>query len=80
MNEKEYNDKLKFLNKNYSILNENCYMVYKDKEKLDKLKEIQERTKVEDKYIVMVDDTVDVLNNIMENSQYTTIHVSTFIK
>ena len=80
MNKKEFNDKLNFLNKNYNILKENCYMVYKDNEKLDKLKEIQEKTKVEDKFIAMIDDTVDVLNNIMEHSKYTTIHVSTFLK
>lgn len=80
MNEKEFECKIRFLTKNYGILKDNCYMVYKDDEKLDKLNEIKKITNVEDKYIVMVEDTVSILNHIMENSNYTTVHISTFMK
>ena len=80
MNEKEFNDKLKFLNKNYGILEDNCFMVYDDKDKLTKLDEINNKLNIDDRLIVMVDDTVSVLNHIMENSKYTTVHISTFLK
>ena len=80
MNEKEFIDKLKFLNKNYGILKENCFYVYDDKEKLSYLDEIRDKTNKDDRLIVMVDDTVSVLNHIMENSNYTTVHISTFLK
>ena len=80
MNEKEFNDKVKSLNKHYGILSDNCFMVYSDDDKLTKLNEIKNKVNVEDKYIAMVDDTVSVLNNIMENSKFTTIHISTFLK
>ena len=80
MNEKEFSDKQKFLNKNYGILKENCFYVYDDKEKLNYLDEIRDKTNIDDRLIVMVDDTVSVLNHIMENSNYTTVHISTFLK
>ena len=80
MNEKEFDCKIRFLIKNYGILKENCFMVYKDEEKLSRLDEIQAKVNIDDRLIVMVEDTVSILNHIMENSKYTTVHISTFLK
>lgn len=80
MNEKEFECKIRFLSKNYGILKDNCYMVYKDNEKLNRLDEIRDKTNIDDRLIVMVEDTVSILNHIMENSKYTTVHISTFLK
>ena len=56
-------------------------MVYKNEEKLEKIKEIRKEYKnIEEKYFIMIDDTVDVLNHIMENSSFSTIHISSFFE
>ena len=34
---------------------------------------------VPDKNFVMIDDTVEVLNNIMNNSHFSTVHISSFL-
>ena len=34
---------------------------------------------LEDKKLVMVDDTIEVLSNIQDNSGYSTAHISTFM-
>ena len=80
VSEKEFIDKINFLTTKYNILKENCFMVYDDLDKLNILKEINKKYNIEEKYIALVDDTVSVLNNIMDNSKYTTIHISTFLK
>ena len=35
------------------------------------------KVNIDDRLIVMVEDTVSILNHIMENSKYTTVHIST---
>ncbi len=81
MNENEFSQKISFLHEAYGILESNCYMVYKDLDKLNKLDEIRKKyPSLEDKYIAIVDDTVDVLSYVMQNSNYSTIHVSTFLR
>ena len=80
MNEEELKQKKNFLAKNYGILDDHVYSVLNDQEKLNVLKNIQKDYKNLDcKYFVMIDDTVDVLNHIMDNSAFSTVHISSFI-
>ncbi len=81
MNEIEKQQKICFLEKNYGILKENIFEVYKNEEKLDVIKKIKEEYPLLDaKYFVMIDDSIEVLNHIMENSEFSTVHVSSFLK
>lgn len=81
MNEREKEQKINFLNKNYGILKDHVFEVYKNEEKLEVIKNLKKLyPDLEDKYFVMIDDTVDVLNHIMFNSAFSTVHVSTFIE
>ena len=81
MNEKEFDQKLEFLSNSYGIIKDNCYMVTKDLDKLSKIDEIKKKyPDIEDKYLLMIDDTVDILSYVMQNSNYSTVHVSTFLK
>ena len=53
----------------------------KDEDKVNVMKLIQEKyPDLEDKYFLMIDDTVSVLNYIMEHSAYSTVHISSFLK
>ena len=77
---KEENYKTAYLNKYYKIKSENIFYVYDNKEKLSALNKIKNKyIDLDDKYIVFVDDTVDVLTYIMINSNYSTVHISTFL-
>lgn len=81
MNNKEFLQKLPFLNKNYNIKEENCYMVFKDRDKLLLLEEIKEKyPDLDDHHIVFIEDTVDNLSYVMDNSNYSTVHISSFMK
>jgi hypothetical protein len=79
--EEEQNLKDDFLLRNYNIIRDNIMYVndYKDKlEALNLVKKLNPDT--DDEHIIMVDDNVDeVLNYIMDNSNYTTVHVSSFM-
>ena len=81
MNKEEFIQKLSFLKKNYNIKEDNCYMVFKDRDKLLLLDEIKEKyPKLDSHYIVFIEDTVDNLTYVMNNSKYSTVHISSFIK
>ena len=81
MNNQEFHQKLTFLRKNYNIKEDNCYMVFKDRDKLLLLNEIKEKyPDLEDKYIVFIEDTVSNLSYVMENSNYSTVHISSFMQ
>jgi hypothetical protein len=81
MNESEFKQKIDFLEKSYGILRDHCFMVLKDFDKLNKLEEIRELyPDLEDKDIAIVDDTVDILTYVMQNSKFSTIHISSFLK
>ena len=81
MNETEKKQKIAFLHTHYHILEDHIYEVYDNEEKLDVMKKVQEfYPELEDKYFVMVDDTVDILTYIMDHSSYSTVHISTFLK
>ena len=77
---KEENYKTAYLNKYYKIKSDNIFYVYDNKEKLSALNKIKNKyMDLEDKYIVFIDDTVEVLTYIMCNSNYSTVHISTFL-
>ena len=79
-NEKESQMKDEFLTKYYKIKIENIYYVNKNSDKVTILKEIKKKyPKLEDYQIAMVEDSVDVLNDIMAETNYSTIHISSFI-
>ena len=81
MNEMEKKQKIDFLNRNYGIFEDHVFEVYKNEDKLEVLKNLKKvYPLLEDKYFVMIDDTVDVLNHIMFNSSFSTVHVSSFIE
>ena len=72
--------KTKFVIDNYNIKKDNIYYVKDNKDKLDIMNKIKElNSSVPDNHIAMVDDTIDVLNYIMDNSNYATIHISSFM-
>jgi len=80
-NEYEAASKIKYLEKHFNIKKENMYFVKNDEDKLDALRTIKKLRNIEDeRKIAMIDDTVSVLNNIMDNSNFATIHVSSFLK
>ena len=77
-NEGEF--KKEFVNKYYSIPQENVYYVEKDTDKKAKLFEIKQKNKeFEDYRIIMVEDSVNVLNDIMDNTNFSTVHISSFL-
>ena len=77
-NEKIY--KTEFVNKYYNIPKENVYFVKKREDKKNILFEIKKKyPKLQEKQIVMVEDSVDILNDIMENTNFATVHISTFL-
>ena len=77
-NEKEY--KKEFVNKYYNIKKENVYFVFRDEEKADQILLIKEKyPNLEDYKIAMIDDTVNILNDIMDKTNFSTIHVSSLI-
>ena len=74
---KEGEHKKDFVNKYYNILKENVYYVDKNTKKTNVIKQIKSKyPKLEDKYIVMIDDTVNILNDIMRNTEFSTAHIS----
>ena len=81
MNNKEFLQKQTFLKKHYNIKEDNCYMVFKDRDKLLILEEIKEKySDLEDHKIVFIEDSVDNLTYVMDNSNFSTIHISSFMK
>ena len=78
--EAEIKMKIEFANKYYNIPKENIYFVRHNKEKVEKLFEIKKNYPELDNYkLAMVDDTVIVLNDILEKSDFSTVHISSFL-
>ena len=66
--------------KYYGILKENVYYVNKNRDKTSVLLKIKEKyPQLNSKKIVMIDDTVDILNEIMEKTDFSTAHISSFL-
>ena len=77
-NEAELEDKKNFAFNNYGIPKDHVYGVYKNSEKIEVLREIKKKyPDLEDEKLVMIDDTSDILTSVMENSNFSTVHVST---
>ena len=72
--------KKEFANKYYGILKENVYYVKNDKDKTEKLLDIKRKfPKLKDEKIIMVDDTMSILNDVMEKTNFSTAHISSFL-
>ena len=81
MNEIELEQKRNFLKKHYQIFPEHVFSVLKNEDKLKVMEEIHSKfPHLDNKYFVMIDDTVDVLNYIMDYSYYSTVHISSFFE
>lgn len=78
--EGESETKEKFLIKNFNIRPDNIYFVKENDGKVEALKKIQERTKVEDELLLMVEDSTEVLYDVLTNTNYSNLHVSYFIE
>ncbi len=70
-----------FLLRNYNVKKENIMYVRDFKDKLEALNLVKKlNPDTDDEHIIMVDDNVDeVLNYVMNNSKYTTMHISSFM-
>ena len=70
-----------YLIRNYNVIKDNIMYVDDYKEKLEALNLVKKlNPDTDDEHIIMVDDNVDqVLNYIMENSNYTPMHISSFM-
>lgn len=80
-NEYELEEKIQFVLKNYPIKRENIYYSKYNDDKLLCLNGLKLKyPDLEDKYFIMVDDSVSVLNNIQENSDFSTMHISSFME
>ena len=78
LNEAEF--KKEFVNKYYNIPKENFFCVKHNNEKTEQIFKIKEKyPELSDYNIVMIDDTVSILNDVMENTKFSTAHVSSFL-
>ena len=55
-----------------------CVFDFDDEAVVERIKKLNPN--LEDKYFVMIDDTVEVLNHIMDNSNFSTVHISSFLQ
>lgn len=72
--------KRKFLLENFNLKPDHIYFVKENNEKLDILRKIQNLTKVEDELILLIEDSTDVLYNVLINTNYSNMHVSYFME
>ena len=79
-NNNEADFKKDFAYKYYNIRKENVYCVNSNNEKTEKLIEIKKKyPNLEDHQIVMIEDTVNILNDIMKKTNFATVHISSFL-
>ena len=78
--EHELEDKRAYLEKYYGIRRENVFDVRNNHEKVEVLKYIKDKfPDLDNHHLIMIDDTVDVLTQVMDNTPFTTVHVSSFL-
>ena len=78
--ENEIKFKKDYVQKYYNIPKENIYCVEHNSQKTKELKTIKENyPEIEDYKMVMIDDTVEILTDIMENTNFSTAHISSFL-
>lgn len=78
--DEECKSKTKFLQEHFNIKEENIYYVQNNKDKLEVFKSIQKITGIEDELLVIIEDHPGVLNDVLENTNYSELHVSYFIE
>lgn len=72
--------KKQYVEKYYNIPKENVYCVNKNSQKITELIKIKEKYKnLDDHKIIMIDDTVEILTDIMINTNFSTAHISSFL-
>ena len=77
-NEGEF--KREYVNKYYNIKKENLIYVNDNSEKRKALIKIKNKyPNIPDKKIIMIDDTTDILSDIMDNTNFSTAHISSFL-
>ena len=77
-NEGEF--KKEYVNKYYNIKKENVIYVKNNAEKTTTIIKIKEKyPKLLDEQIIMIDDTTDILSDIMEHTNFSTAHISSFL-
>lgn len=79
-NDAEVQNKIEFLKHYYNIPKSHIFFVEDSTQKVDALFSIKEKyPDLEDWKVVMVEDTVDNLNLIMEKTPFSTVHISSFL-
>ncbi len=77
-NEGEF--KREYVNKYYNIKKENVIYVKDNSEKTTEIIKIKEKYPHKlDEQIIMIDDTTDILSDIMEKTSFSTAHISSFL-
>ena len=81
LSNEESMQKQSYISGNYDIDVDDIFFVKENNEKLDVLRKIHQKFLIKDeKHVVMIDDSIEILNHIMENSHFSTIHVSSFLQ
>ena len=76
----ELADKQQFLEKYYGIKRENVFAVRSNQDKVDVLNQIKQRyLELDNHHLIMIDDTTEVLTMVMDNTPFSTAHVSSFL-
>lgn len=79
-NENEYIMKQDFANLYYGILKQNVFYVSENHDKATVLQQIKNNyPDLEEEKIIMIDDSVSVLNDVMEHTKCSTAHISSFL-
>ena len=79
-NDNEAEDKKYFANNFYGIPKEHVFYVKNNIDKTKVLCDIKNEYKeIPDYKLVMIDDTVEVLTHVMENTGFSTVHISSFL-
>lgn len=69
-----------FANKYYNIPFENIYDVSTNEDKADVICEIKKKyPNLDDSKVIMIDDTVDILTDVMRKTNFSTCHISSFL-
>lgn len=78
--ENELIQKKEYVSKYYNLLKDNVFGVEKDSDKVEEIIKIKDKyQELEDEKIIMIDDTVEILNDIMEKTNFSTAHISSFL-
>ena len=76
----EFADKQQFLETYYKIKKENVFAVRSNEDKVTILKQIKQRyPNLDNHHLIMIDDTTEVLTMVMDNTPFSTAHVSSFL-